>query len=384
MKNINTITKNFKMNGELFKKLSVVANSGSDVVAVLLEGLPGSGKTALTKAFADALDIGYDYIQCHNDISVEEFFTDISISDVIVNNSKDAVIDGILLKAIKQSSKGDLVLCIDEIDKTSTRVDNYLLDFIQNGRVRVSGKIHEKGEGKIYLFLTSNGERDLSDALRDRCKKIYMERLDPKVVSELHGVREDHHAITLYSKGILSFRQVQMYLEDIDKVDELDTTILDLYTSGQEIQAEPDQKKGRYYVPVREIAGYDPEFPLYLLQQIEKDNSIGYVENKRIYIDRLSEILYLIRGFHMNNMDIGTHNPIHVKKEEGFVVEKEVNFDNIPLIYEDKACFIRMEYGVSFVLEKMGDGYVRCIISPEDLDTYRRMYVKSLGGEDNE
>ena len=86
----------------------------------------------------------------------------------------------------------------------------------------------------------------------------------------------------------------------------------------------------------------------------------------------------------MNNMDIGTHNPIHVKKEEGFVVEKEVNFDNIPLIYEDKACFIRMEYGVSFVLEKMGDGYVRCIISPEDLDTYRRMYVKSLGGEDNE
>lgn len=85
----------------------------------------------------------------------------------------------------------------------------------------------------------------------------------------------------------------------------------------------------------------------------------------------------------MNNMDIGTHNPIHVKKEEGFVVEKDVNF-NMPLIYQDETCTIRMEYGVSFILEKMGNGYVRCVVSPDDLDTYRRMYVKSLGGDDNE
>ncbi len=86
----------------------------------------------------------------------------------------------------------------------------------------------------------------------------------------------------------------------------------------------------------------------------------------------------------MNNMGIDTDEPIHVKKEDGFVVEKEVNFDDIPLVYEDKACFIRMEHRVSFILEKMGNGYVRCNVSSEDLDTYRKAYVKSLGGEDNE
>jgi MoxR-like ATPase len=81
-----------------------------------------------------------------------------------------------LIKAINSDKK--TVLLIDEIDKTDEEFEAFLLELLSDFQVSIPelGTIHAKN--KPIVILTSNNNRQLSDALKRRCAYLYIDYPD--------------------------------------------------------------------------------------------------------------------------------------------------------------------------------------------------------------
>jgi MoxR-like ATPase len=70
------------------------------------------------------------------------------------------------------------VLLIDEIDRADEEFEAYLLELLSEFQVTVPELGTIKAAARPYVVLTSNGTRELSDALRRRCLYHYVEYPD--------------------------------------------------------------------------------------------------------------------------------------------------------------------------------------------------------------
>ena len=81
-----------------------------------------------------------------------------------------------LLRAITQPEPP--VLLIDEIDRADEEFEAYLLELLSDFQVTVPELGTIKAISRPYVVLTSNGTRELGDALRRRCLYHYVEYPD--------------------------------------------------------------------------------------------------------------------------------------------------------------------------------------------------------------
>ena len=77
-----------------------------------------------------------------------------------------------LLESISQATAP--VLLIDEIDRADEEFEAYLLEILSDFQVSVPELGTIKATSRPMVVLTSNGTRDLSDALRRRCLYSYV------------------------------------------------------------------------------------------------------------------------------------------------------------------------------------------------------------------
>jgi len=75
------------------------------------------------------------------------------------------------------------VLLIDEIDRADEEFEAYLLEILSDFQISIPELGTIKATTRPIVILTSNGTRDLSDALRRRCLYTYVEY--PDRVTEL-------------------------------------------------------------------------------------------------------------------------------------------------------------------------------------------------------
>jgi len=160
---------------------------------LLLEGEAGVGKTAVAAALADLYDTRLIRLQCYEGLDQSAALYEwnyqrqllaiqahqgrgaVEIEDEIF--SEKYLLERPLLAAIRQPKAP--VLLIDEVDRADEEFEAFLLEVLSEFQVSIPELGTIPATTIPHVVLTSNGTRELSDALRRRCLYHYVDYPEP-------------------------------------------------------------------------------------------------------------------------------------------------------------------------------------------------------------
>lgn len=157
---------------------------------LLLEGAAGVGKTEIARALSLVSNTRLLRLQCYEGLdaaqaiyewnyqrqlltiraAAESGETGKTVEERIF--SREFLLERPLLAAITQDVAP--VLLIDEIDRADEEFEAYLLEILSDYQVSIPELGTITATTRPVVILTSNGTRDLSDALRRRCLYTYV------------------------------------------------------------------------------------------------------------------------------------------------------------------------------------------------------------------
>jgi MoxR-like ATPase len=184
---------------------------------LLVEGPAGVGKTEMAKALATAMDTELIRLQCYEGLdeakalyewqyAKQMLYTQVlrdRVSALLADTetlrdafervaeeedlffSENFLLPRPLLRALLAERRP--VLLIDEIDKTDPEFEAFLLEVLSDYQVSVPELGTVQAKSQPLVLLTSNQQRDLSDALKRRCLHLFINY--PTLKEELNVVR---------------------------------------------------------------------------------------------------------------------------------------------------------------------------------------------------
>lgn len=227
--------------GKQEKLLNIFYSTGlkekKSIPTMFLSGKAGAGKTFMAESFASAIGAKSLFVQCYPGMTSDSFYIAPNIEGILRNDSMNAVKKGMLVRALEATTDGDVVVVIDELDKARAEVDAFLLDFIQNGRISTGQEIYRRSNGNIWLFITSNQDRELSAALTNRVRKLEVIMKKEQFLSILN-LPENHYLGMVFEKDPeFSIRQAKSYLNDLEcageSKEDFDMDLLQQYLSTE-------------------------------------------------------------------------------------------------------------------------------------------------------
>ena len=198
---------------------------------LLLEGSAGVGKTELARALSQTRSTKLIRLQCYEGLDAAQSIyewnyqrqlisiraaADDGISREQIEKhvfSKDFLLERPLLMSITQ--KRSPVLLIDEIDRADEEFEAFLLEILSDYQVSIPELGTVSFVTKPIVVLTSNGTRDLSDALRRRCLYSYVEYPDRTTEIDILKVKQPNIESKLAGQ-IIDFVQ-KLRKEDLEK-----------------------------------------------------------------------------------------------------------------------------------------------------------------------
>ena len=198
---------------------------------LLLEGSAGVGKTELARALSETRSTKLIRLQCYEGLDAAQSIyewnyqrqlisiraaADDGISREQIEKhvfSKDFLLERPLLMSITQ--KRSPVLLIDEIDRADEEFEAFLLEILSDYQVSIPELGTVSFVTKPIVVLTSNGTRDLSDALRRRCLYSYVEYPDRNTEIDILKVKQPNIDLKLAGQ-IIDFVQ-KLRKEDLEK-----------------------------------------------------------------------------------------------------------------------------------------------------------------------
>src|SRR5579883_3008761 len=173
---------------------------------LLLEGPPGAGKTQIAKVLSQALGMPLIRLQCYEGIDeakalyqwnepLQRMALEFMHQGPATGPqeewselkrrlySTDSLIPGPILKALQ--SETTAVLLIDEVDKTGTAFEAFLLEILSDFQVSIPQLGTVAAKHRPVVVLTSNAQRKLTEALRGRCFLLWMDYPAPDQEAEI-------------------------------------------------------------------------------------------------------------------------------------------------------------------------------------------------------
>ncbi len=160
---------------------------------LLLEGEPGTGKTALAEALAELADVPLIRLQCYEGIDATQALYDWDFprqilhlrtleaavstrldqgSGLDANEAEKSLFDERFLLArpvLRALREAPAVLLVDEVDRADDEFEAFLLEVLSSWSVSIPELGTVTAATPPTVVLTSNRTRELHDALKRRC-----------------------------------------------------------------------------------------------------------------------------------------------------------------------------------------------------------------------
>jgi len=160
---------------------------------VLIEGPAGTGKTQLAKSVAEMTGSRLIRLQCYEGLDEAKALYEWNYKKQLLRIqvegddrhwseieddlfSEEFLLARPLLEAIR--AVDPVVLLIDEVDRVEVETEALLLEILSDYQVSVPELGTVEASQIPLVFLTSNGTRELSEALKRRCLYLYIDYPD--------------------------------------------------------------------------------------------------------------------------------------------------------------------------------------------------------------